>query len=81
MQVSFLCDGTKIRVSKSGKPYAELYVRELTDGGEADFEQHVYRSFEESVVQECQKLKPNTVVVADLEIREALVTHITTELM
>lgn len=81
MQVSFLCDGVRIKTSKSGKPYAELYVRELGDDGEADFEQRVYRSFEESVVQECQNLKPSTIIVADLEIREALVTRVTTELL
>lgn len=81
MEVNIVYDGAKERVSKSGNTYLEIYVREIMNDGEADFQQRVYRSFEDSVMQKCKHLKKGTALVAELEIRDALVTNISTELL
>lgn len=73
MLVQFCFDGMKSYISSKGTRYADLFVRGITDEGKADFEQIKLRTFDESVIQDCEKLKQNDIVALDLSIKEATV--------
>lgn len=76
MKVTYNFDGAKFRVSKTGKPYAELFLREYSENGEICFQQHVFRCFDEKVVEQCRSIEPNSLVVIDMEIRDAIIEGI-----
>ncbi len=73
MLVQFCFDGIKSYVSSKGTRYADLFVRGITDEGTPDFEQVKLRTFDESVIQDCERLKPSDIVALDLSIKEATV--------
>lgn len=73
MIVQFFYDGIRSYTSSKGNRYADLFVRGVTDEGTADFEQVKLRTFDEAVIQSCERLKPNDVVGLDLTIKDATV--------
>lgn len=81
MKVTYNFDGAKFRVSKTGKPYTELYLREYLESGEISFQQQVFRCFDENVVEQCRSIEPNSIVVVDMTVRDAVIEGISNNLM
>lgn len=81
MKVTYNFDGARFRTSKSGKPYAELYLREYLENGEVSFQQQVFRCFNEQAVEKCREIEKNSAVVIEMTVRDAVIEGISTELL
>ena len=70
--------GAKTYTSKSGKPYADIFMFPLMADGMPDMEQLKFRTFNPEVIAMCKVLKPGQQVIVNLEIREAIITEVNT---
>lgn len=68
--------GAREHTSKSGKPYADVFVFPLLENGMPDMEQLKFRTFSPEVIASCKMLKPGQQIIIDLEVREAFITEV-----
>lgn len=68
--------GARTHTSKTGKPYADIFLFPLLENGMPDMEQLKFRTFNPDVIASCKMLKPGQQIIIDLEVREAFVTEV-----
>lgn len=68
--------GAREHTSKTGKPFADVFLFPLMENGMPDMEQLKFRTFNPDVIASCKLLKPGQKIIIDLEVREAFVTGV-----